>query len=97
MQDEKNDLDRNVGLVKYKKLQRAVDALSNSNEIIRFNETFTILTNNIQKLEEIRNKIQFERKRKNDQIRIATDIRSFVSKKIIQSFVAPLGIVAVEL
>ena len=97
MQDEKNDLDRNVGLVKYKKLQRAVDALSNSNEIIRFNETFTILTNNIQKVEEIRNKIHFERKRKNDQIRIATDIRSFVSKKIIQSFVAPLGIVAVEL
>ena len=83
--------------IKYKKLQRAIDTLSNSHEIIRFNDTFAILTNCIQKLEEMRNKIHLEKKRKNDQIRIATDIRSFMSKKIIQSFVAPLGIVALEL
>ena len=83
--------------IKYKKLQRAIDTLSNSHETIRFNDTYTILTNCLQKLEEMRNKIHLEKKRKNDQIRIATDVRSFISKKIIQSFVAPLGIVALEL
>lgn len=84
-------------LIKYEILQKSIDKLSNSDELNFFNDSITIMTNNIQKIESLRNEIIITKKRKNDQIRTATDIRSFISKNIFQNLIVPLGIIPPEI
>ena len=54
------------------------------------------MNNNVNRLIDMRKVINTSQKRRNDGIRLATDIRSFISKNVIQSLATPLGIVVVE-
>ena len=83
-------------LIKYQRLQKVIDKLVNSNEINLLGDSISVMNNNVSRLIDMRKVINTSQKRRNDGIRLATDIRSFISKNVIQSLATPLGIVVVE-
>ena len=83
-------------LIKYQRLQKVIDKLVNSNEINLLGDSISVMNNNVNRLIDMRKVINTSQKRRNDGIRLATDIRSFISKNVIQSLATPLGIVVVE-
>ena len=83
-------------LIKYTKLQKVIDKLVNSNELNLLEDSITAMTNNVKRLAEMRKNISVSQKKKNDGVRLATDVRSFVAKNCFQNLVTPLGLVTIE-
>lgn len=83
-------------LIKYTKLQKVIDKLVNSNEINLLEDSITAMTNNVKRLSEMRKNISNAQKKKNEGIRIATDVRAFVAKNVLQNLVTPLNLVIPE-
>jgi hypothetical protein len=82
--------------IKYAKLQNIIDKLVNSNDISLLTDSILAMGTNVDRLTTMRTQIALETKKRNNCIRIATDVRSFISKNVIQSLVAPLGMITAE-
>ena len=67
-----------------------------SNELKLLEDSITAMTDNVKRLATMRNDILNAQKRKFEGIRLATDIRTFVSRNVLQSLVTPLGMAKLE-
>lgn len=68
----------------------------NSSDVSLLTDSISAMGTNVDRITAMRSQIASEQKKKNECIRIATDVRSFISKNVIQSLVAPLGMITVE-
>lgn len=68
----------------------------NSSDVSLLTDSISAMGTNVDRIIAMRSQIASEQKKKNECIRIATDVRSFISKNVIQSLVAPLGMITVE-
>lgn len=86
----------NQEAIKYESLQESIDKLVYSNEINLLYDSVTAMASNVERLKDMRKQITNDTKRRNDGIKLATDVRSFISKNILQNLVTPLGMAQVE-
>jgi hypothetical protein len=86
----------NFEAIKYAKLQTVIDKLVASNEMNLLGDSMQVMNTNVERLVTLRAQLTLNLKRRSDGMRLATDIRTFISKNTIQSLTSLLGMVVIE-